>query len=376
MFSFSLDFKLTRFLFGLQAVVLLSVMTSISDNSLIRIFNLGALFPTICVYVFFPLSISPIVIGLILNVVIMLTIKIKFLPNLGTIKLVKFSTMASLLPVTYFIIVNGYFLSSGFAGFNIIEAYLEAYQTRAENENHGLMGYVFGWHVFFVLPFIPTIIHQKRYITFLFLAMNYMIFYVYVPMTLNILLFVLISAYSLKTELSDSKKVYIFFLGIPSVLLLNNPLVDLIVNRFFYVIGVNTLFYFDYFSQNDFYLFTGSRLQLAETTYSQPIGYIIDAIYYEGLGSNQSAGFFANMFANVGIIGMLISSLVIGVTISILNSLVKDTKFKSAVFLILGFLLINMPLQQIFLSNGLFLLFLILTIIDYEEDSTHNRLLQ
>lgn len=352
-------------------------MTSIINNSLIQIFNIGALLPIICVYVHFPLSIKPIFFGLILNALLMFLIRINFLANLQSLKLIRMSTLASLLPISYFIIVNGYSLSSGFDGLNIIDAYLNAYSTRAEAKQGGLIGigYLFGWHVFFVLPFIPTIIKRKRYITYLFLTINYMVFYVHHPVTLNILLFLLVSAYSFVKQLSDSKKVYIFYIAIPLVLLMNNPLIDLVVNRFFFIIGVNTLFYFDYFSYHDFYLFTGSRLQLTDTQYSEPIGYIIDQFYYQGLGTNQSAGFFANMYANLGIIGILISAAIIALVISMLNSIVKDHKFKDTLLLILGFLLINIPLQQVFLTNGLFLLLLILTLIDYEESPSHHRLL-
>jgi hypothetical protein len=176
----------------------------------------------------------------------------------------------------------------------------------------------------------------------------------------------------------------IFVAGLVDWLLATPALTLLYVRRFFMVPGLLTGFYVDFFSANPVFMWSQSFLGgLVENPYPGYIGpgFLIGEEYFGNPLGNANANFWADGFANFGIWGVLVVTVVLSLFLFVYDSLAKTVDSKIALLIIAMpfFALTNTALASSLLTHGLFfaLLFLLFLprelALDKTEDAPARR---
>lgn len=145
---------------------------------------------------------------------------------------------------------------------------------------------------------------------------------------------------------------------------------SLFVRRLLVVPGLNTAFYFDFFSMNPHVLLGHSVLDWA-VTYpyeARPAMVIGDAYYGHVQGPidvSANANLWADAYANFGILGILFFTAILGGFLWILDSVAKGASLKISTLLLAypAYMLVNTKLQTTLLTHGLVLVLVILYIL-------------
>ncbi len=252
--------------------------------------------------------------------------------------------------------------------FNFLETYLQTYIIRSDVDGSGFIGYYMGWFSFL---FYPVLLSTKGRLFYflnlcLFIASAILfqkyalkvVFFNYILTGLFVIIFKYYEKYNFKFSSSISLFFFLFFF-IPYFDENIYPLID----RFFYIIGINSLYYFEYFNINNFRFFENSLIDFGISKTGLPPGLIIDYHFYQGSGTNQSAGFLPTIYADLGIFGIFFGSIIVGFFVRLLlNIFNKDNEFGYLALISFCFLLMNFPLNTIFLSAGgaFYLLFILI----------------
>ncbi len=242
--------------------------------------------------------------------------------------------------------------------FNLIDIYMRTYEIRARQHVDGFLGYFIGW---FILLFFPLFLCKSeglvRYLAPVIAFVGAFLIFQAFALKLIFLNFFLVAVFALFFRIDNPVKMYIpqlfFFLIFVSSYffgVLAHPLLD----RFFYLVGLNAIFYMDFFSQNSFMFFEGTKLDMELSNYGIGVGYLIDNEYYQGLGTNASAGFLPTMFADLGPAGVIFASLIIGLLMALIKSMQSSNEsFTYLTMIALAFSLMNSSFNMLFFSNGL-----------------------
>lgn len=267
----------------------------------------------------------------------------------------------------YAFVVMALFASSPSAiKFNLLDTYINTYDIRAESSGDGILGYFIGWFVLLFFPLFLSGGDAKLKIAAPSLAFLGA-FYVFQTYAVKVIFlnFFLIAIFSYAYE----RRLYlyfpqIFFLVLFLVTFLFGGLVHPLIDRFFYLIGLTSIFYFDFFFSNPLRFFEGTKLDFGISGYGIEVGYLIDNVYYQGLGTNQSAGFLPTIYSDLGIFGVVVFSMFVGLIISLIKSIHTSSRRYSYLLIVaFAFALMNHPINMMFLSNGLiFVLFFALTL--------------
>lgn len=275
------------------------------------------------------------------------------------------SRLQSYIFVPYVVILILLFsLNPSALNFNILDTYIKAYDIRGETSGEGLIGYFVGW---FILLFFPLFLcRANKKLAFLapffaFLGALY-VFQVFAVKVIFLNFFLIaFSAYVYGGRyLSYFPQLLFLFLFLLSGFLgwIIHPMID----RFFYLVGLNSIYYFDFFFTNPLRYFEGTKLDLGFSSYGLDAGYLIDKVYYQGLGTNQSAGFLPSIYSDFGVFGIIFFSFIVGLIFSLVKSIQTGSRMYSYLLIVaFAFSLMNHPLNMLFLSNGLiFILFFVL----------------
>lgn len=268
-----------------------------------------------------------------------------------------FSQLKLIIFIPYLVVLCILLLNnrSGF-NLNLIEVYFNAYEIRAENNAGGMLGYFIGW---FVILFIPLFLSKNKepfHLSAPFLLFLG-VFYLFETFALKVVFlnFFLIALFSYFQQMKAfSYFPHYFFLTIFIITYAIGMPLHPLLDRFFYLVGLNSIFYIDYFSTHPLRYFEGTKLDLGISNYGLEVGYLIDNAYYQGLGTNQSAGFLPTMFSDLGLFGVLFYSMLIGGLISVIKSMQSSSEsYSYLVMVAFVFSLMNHPINMLFLSNGL-----------------------
>jgi len=249
---------------------------------------------------------------------------------------------------------------------NLARTFVETYVIRAEVQPSGLLGYLVGWFPLVFFPFLLEAFGRRGGVIFFLVgATGALVVFQALATKITLLslfpLLFLIYSYNQQGGLRKFGPYFLFlfiFLASAASGSLLNPYLD----RFFYLVGLNSIYYFKFFSENPLRYFEDSRLDLGISAYGEPPGITIDRFFYDGLGTNQSAGFLPTIFADVGYVGIIFGSILIGVVIALLATLPKVyDSYRYLVLVAFALTWMNSPLTMTFLSNGLlFVIFLVL----------------
>lgn len=276
----------------------------------------------------------------------------------------------------YLILISG---SSGALSFSdFIYSFIDSnivYDRREEVTMEGFGAYLMGSLSNVFIPILIAIAFARRKLLYLLpiIAIVYVMFITF-ALKVSFLSFFLLCYICLFIYLRSSLKNYIVFLFfvlsiggcyILSLVIPDPALAYAFIDRFFYLPGMLNTLYFDFFSQNMLNNFNGSRLEFITggSTYSYPMGFIIDAAYFGG-GMNANTGYLASMFGELGYFGLFLGSFIVGLLVFFLNIL-KKKNFLIAYLLSINiaFILINSPLIDMFLSSGIIFVLLITIIL-------------
>lgn len=248
--------------------------------------------------------------------------------------------------------------------FDLWSVFIRTYEIRAEKQVDGLPGYFLGW---FVSLFFPVLlangIKDKSY-TLIFISF-FSAFFIFQVLAVKviflnyILLLCFGIAYVYYEKINTFTPFYFYLILLFLAIIFEDDSYNMLMDRFFFLIGTNTLFYFDYYSINPLRFFTGTKLDFGLVEYIMEPGIQIDMVYYQGYGTNQSAGYMANMYANLGIAGILLSGLLIGPIMVMIHSISTKSDALAYLFMVaLATSLINASFTMLFLSNGLIVVLL------------------
>lgn len=255
--------------------------------------------------------------------------------------------------------------------FNLIDIYMRTYEIRAEQQVGGFFGYFIGW---FILLFFPLFLCKTdgllRYAAPVVVFMGAFLIFQAFALKVIFLNFFLIFVFAFFYRGDTVVKKYLpqfFFLLIFTMSYLMGLLAHPLLDRFFYLVGLNAIFYIDFFSKNSFMFFEGTKLDLGFSNYGIGVGFLIDNIYYQGFGTNASAGFLPTMFADLGLAGVIFASLIIGWLMTLIKSMQSSSEsFTYLVMIALAFSLMNSSFNMLFLSNGLVFIILFSMILRRE----------
>ncbi len=254
--------------------------------------------------------------------------------------------------------------------FDAVSTYYNAYKIRAEAEDMGVINYFYDW---FPLIFFPLFYSgNSRKPGYIFIAFTlFSSFFIFqieatkiiILQSFLILLFSILYNYKRKINFNYSPQYFFIFLFLACFI--SGPISYPLLDRFFYLIGLNCLFYIDYFSTHNLYFFFGTKLDLGISSYNLGLGYLIDNFYYSGGGTNQSAGFMPTAYANLGFFGLIFCSILLGFIVSwIISFRDRAPKFTALVCISLGFTLMNVDFNMLFLSYGLIFIIIIPFVIN------------
>ena len=376
MFSFGIDLDIKILCITLIVLSVSNIFLRIREVLYVIIDNF-ILIPTLVINSFFYFSIEIICIYFLIRFIFKffdyMNSKVKPKTLKGIINYKNFFAYPVL--ALYTIIVFSFLVSSDIT-LNPIENYVNSYNIRAEVSHDGLIGYVLNSLLFMLIPLI-FYFHKNIFIVF-HVCFLILCIYSVMPITLYILMmfamvgFQFIHSYTKISFINISHALLTFVLILA---FLDITLLNMVINRFFFTIGINNIFYLDFFTTNNLYLFQNSKLGIffESNKYLNVPGVLIDNYYYQGSGTNQSSGLFASAFANIGYLGVLVYICIIAIIIRVVEA-THDDDMAIRIKLLIGFALINFPLHQLFLTNGLFL-YLLFNFLSKNENSAHNRLL-
>lgn len=242
--------------------------------------------------------------------------------------------------------------------------FLRTYEIRAEKQVLGLPGYLLGWFsgIFFPVLLANGIVNRNKVLLISSFFSAFFLFQVLAVKVIflnYILLFTFGFAYYYYYRVARYTPFFFYIFLLFSALIFEDDSYRMMIDRFFYLIGTNTILYFDYYSTHPLRFFAGTKLDIGLVEYLMEPGIQIDMVYYQGYGTNQSAGYMANMYANLGIFGLLFSGILIGPTMIMIHSISKNSDMLAYLFLVsLATSLINTSFTMLFLSNGLIFILL------------------
>jgi len=248
---------------------------------------------------------------------------------------------------------------------NMFDTFLNTYEIRSENSTGGLLGYLLGWTILVFFPLLITLALEKKQILYWIIGFfgSFIVFQI-LAVKVIFLNYILLTAfcfgYSYFRPVYKSYLPYIAFIFVFIIGVVGSDFGTAILDRFYYLVGLNSIFYFEYFSNHQPMYFSGTKLDMGFGGYNIRPGFVIDNAYYGGSGTNSSAGYLPSIFADTRWIGVIFVSLFLGLIFVIIEKIAGHSQlFAYIVAIAVAYALMNHPFMMLFLSNGLiFILFI------------------
>ena len=308
-------------------------------------------------------------------------------PNL---KIIKIKNSKKLI---YFIII----LSSSFVYFSMIKAngipslkalnLNKVYEVRAMVKYPFLMAYLVPWQAKIVNPFLITTSYIKRNrIVFFFSIFLQILLYLiaahktflFIPLAIIIVLIILKKKdfFSLGSCFAPLGEISAFLVH----KVFNNIIIpSIVIRRFLFVPAQLRFFFYDFFSKHEFLYFsegTIGKVLNRNSPYSIRAAYMIGGLYFDNFVVSANTGYLADAYANMGVFGMFIMSLLFSFILIFINSVSKNIDKELVIGMCLfsilslndGALLTNL------LTGGMLLLLILLYLYsNIEEERVQNR---
>lgn len=249
----------------------------------------------------------------------------------------------------------------------------KVYQVRATTKYPFLMGYLVPWQAKIINPFLITTSYinknRKTLLGSIFLQLIlYLITaqksFLFIPLAIIIIIKIV--------EKNDFLKLGSLLAPIGSLgafltykITGNIMIPSLFIRRLLFLPSQIKFYYYDFFSRNEFLYFSEGLIGKVfglTSPYNIKTSHMIGLIYFNSIEMSANTGYLADAYANMGVFGMFIISILFSMILILIDSLGKNIKNK----LIIGLSLFSIlslndgALLTILLTGGLLLLLIIL----------------
>ena len=143
---------------------------------------------------------------------------------------------------------------------------------------------------------------------------------------------------------------------------------SLLLRRVYFVPAQINYFYYDYFSLNSFILWAESKLTLGLIDYQYPLSMprMIGLEYFGNEITNANTGWIGSGYAQAGLIGMIIYSVIIGIifnTLNIFSKRVNKNIILPITIVPVFSVITSSDLPTAFLTHGLILVLILVSIL-------------
>ncbi|CDH29311.1 hypothetical protein; putative membrane protein [Xenorhabdus bovienii str. Jollieti] len=381
--GFHINFNILQYFFGWILFLLLLILSPHLMNKISDYFHSQALFallaPIIVLYgMDSNLPLTPVIYSLasILFIRWLTNTSIKT-PKISIVPIIKNGDkifyLISLIMVIY--LVCWYFFSGAVnnINFNITKVY-EFREKNSAITNIGILAYVNDWvYSVFSLSLLGYSLWRKKYITFLFVIICQIFFYsISAHKSVLFAPFFVIGIYFYFSRTNALSSVpLVFSTTVLCGLLLYNIVNETIfpsmfIRRVFFVPANLTYVYFEFFQHNPYSMWSNSILKfiqpnIYEAGISKTIGIYIGTDIY------ANNGYISSGFAQAGLLGIFLYSIILGIYLKWLNILSNKgpTLWLGLILVVtpLRSLLISSDLLTVMLTHGLFVATLMLILL-------------
>ncbi len=154
----------------------------------------------------------------------------------------------------------------------------------------------------------------------------------------------------------------------------------IIINRFLFVPAQINFYYYDYFSQNPKIFWTDSKWlligKIIDYPYFLPLPMVIGDTYFNNPETSANTSWIGSGYAHAGFLGMIIYAVIIGLIFKYLDF---KTKTLDRDFIVISFspfiisLFLSSDLKTVFLSHGLLLYLIILSVLKLNKGDIRNE---
>jgi hypothetical protein len=380
-FGYHLDLNVVKYYeakFLFVVVLLAAVMTSRKSQfiySIVVFFIIFFLVPSLVTYSFsnqIPQPTYAIVILLVcLCVISSSEIQIPLLKNNKlSFGLIMLLILISLVPI---LINFGFYL-------NINNLLLEdVYDTRElfDQQSNTAIEYLFNWLVKAIIPIalIYFLIHKRYWFAVIsFMALHYL-YSISGSKIIYVTSFVMLFFFFAGKDFIDKTKVActMLVIGLLAIYLadyfLGSHLMGLFVMRMLFLPSYLNYFYFDFFEGKPLYFAESHFFNMWSTyPYDRPIGFIIGQNYINAAEMNANNGIIGDGYMNLGYLGVGLNIAIVTAIFLFFNSIKSDPRYLG-IFCILIFLFLSAPMLSMFITGGLWFLFLMGITIMPEQKS-------
>lgn len=256
------------------------------------------------------------------------------------------------------------FFLNGFPSFTAFNL-LNVYEVREATRYNAILNYTLNWQVYVINTFLIaySVVHKKNNLLLFSIAIQLYLFLVAAHKTY---LFSIIMVIGLvwfvdksKNLIKDMLKILIStnLIVLSMYIFLNNYIpLAIITRRVFFIPAQISYFYFDFFANNQLLLFSegiiGKIINIS-SPYNMRVANMIAGVYYNQPNMASNTGYLSDAFANAGVFGVIIISIILGVILRLIESLNIDMRITLAVIIMPIFALVNGALLTTILTNGL-----------------------
>jgi hypothetical protein len=275
--------------------------------------------------------------------------------------LTMFLIVLSLLPFLY---------TFGFY-FNIKNIVLEdIFKTRDyfDENTSTIINYLYNWLVKAIIPIllIYFLIHKRHFFAIVCLLVLMYLYLISGNKIVYITSFIMLFFYFAGKDAVEKVKYFMLALLIGLLII---PVVDT------YVIGGHSLkgtfvmrmlflpaqlnyLYFDFFQGRPLFFAESNFFKMfVDYPYDKPIGFVISETYFRSSDMNANNGIISDGFMNLGYAGILLNIFIMGVVFTFFNSIKIDSRYLG-VFCVMIFLFLSAPMLSMFVTSGLWIIFL------------------
>ncbi|NQV56194.1 MAG: hypothetical protein HQ503_10085 [Rhodospirillales bacterium] len=275
-----------------------------------------------------------------------------------------YSALLSISVVTGFYVLNVTGLQFGILS-NLNAAYAARELVSVRTQDYGNIGYLINFLGFAVAPFMMAVfIIRRQWIglivvfTFEFILLLASNAKAFIGIAFLIIFLAILSNTSMKNVTGRMLYLTVVFVwGILTYSVAKNDItiMSISVQRILVVPGLLTGYYYDFFRENEFLLLSHSVLSsLLSNPYYIPHQEVIGALHMNR-GAWANANFFADGYANFGLIGSFLATLALGFIFRLLDAVATRQSPRLTLLSIAGIMpaISNTGVLTVILSNGL-----------------------
>jgi len=377
------DFLISKYLLGLFLLVI-AFTTTPKDKKrpssiLLQLHFILMYIPMLTLYAFVDVSLEFTCYSV--GVFSLQCILVRLLPSIRIIKL-KNSKMIlyTLISMITFFVYFSMLKANGIPSLSALNL-LNVYEIRGETVYPFLMTYLVNWQAKVINPFLITLGFLKHRWTVFFGAIFLQILmylitahktFLFIPVAIILVILILdkidFMIVGLRIAIMGLITAYTYYQIFDRILV---P--SIIIRRFLFAPAHIKYSYYDFFSSHSFIYFSNGligKILKINYPYDTKIPYLIGEKYYNSPEMWTNTGFIADAYANLGISGMVIISIIFVLILKLIDSFGKKMGIQASVgltlFLILG--LNDVGLLTTLLSGGLLFLLIVLYLYSTTDD--------